>query len=309
MNESKLNIFIDSGAFTAWTQGKKIDINEYIAFLRKNENEILMAANLDIIGGTKTTEQTLQNQKIMDEAGLNVKIIPCFHYGENFSVLKSYVEKYEYIALGGMAKMTKTGAAQTKEWLINCFDIICDDKGVPKVKVHGFGLTTINLITAFPWESVDSTRAILIAGFGDILIASKRGNNWDFINNKTIHISHMEENSKKINNSNRFFYYHLLPEGSLLKAEVDEYFDHFFPKEFTKMGVSEFKNVDSNYIKKDNEKWVVPHKRIEVLVEEGLVNSYFYRRRINFFYFKKIADYLTENPPIFIRKSKKFGFF
>jgi len=308
--KSKLNIFVDSGAFTAFTQGEKIDINEYISFLKENEKEILMAANLDVIGGTEETQkQTQINQEIINNANLNIKVLPCFHYGEDFSILKLYVEKYEYIALGGMAKMTKTDTESVHNWLIKCFDIICNEKGYPKVKVHGFGITTISLMFAYPWESVDSVRPILVAGFGDIMIATKKENKWDFLNNRIVHMAYMEENSKKINSSDRFFYYHLLPKDSLLKKEIDEYFDTFFPKKYTRMGISEYINVPSNHIKKENERWIVPNKKIEIIKEAGLANHYMYRRRINFFYFRKISEYLTQNPSVFVRKPKKFGFF
>ena len=33
-----LKLFIDSGAFSAWTKGKKIDVDEYISFINSNKD-------------------------------------------------------------------------------------------------------------------------------------------------------------------------------------------------------------------------------------------------------------------------------
>ena len=41
---NKNKIFIDSGAFTAWTKNKEIDIDEYINYLNTNTNELELFA-------------------------------------------------------------------------------------------------------------------------------------------------------------------------------------------------------------------------------------------------------------------------
>ena len=75
-------IFLDSGAFTAHSQGKKIDIDKYIEFINRNKNFIKLYANLDVIGNWK---ETIKNQKYMEKKGLNP--IPTFHMGENIKDL------------------------------------------------------------------------------------------------------------------------------------------------------------------------------------------------------------------------------
>ena len=79
-----VDVFLDSGAFSAWTRGVEIDIQKYIEFIKQNQDVITVYANLDVISpgrfsmGTKeSAELTLRNQKIMEQAGLSP--LPVFH--------------------------------------------------------------------------------------------------------------------------------------------------------------------------------------------------------------------------------------
>lgn len=161
---NRINVFLDSGAFSAYTKGVSIDIHDYIKFIKENEDNIVIYANLDVIGDA---EGTWRNQLIMEKAGLNP--IPCFHIKEDFSYLKRYVEKYEYIALGGIAGLAKNKPLLIK-WLNECWNIICDKDGYPRTKVHGFAVTTLDLMFRYPWYSVDSTSWVLTGRFGSIYV-------------------------------------------------------------------------------------------------------------------------------------------
>jgi len=141
-----INLFLDSGAYSASVKDIEIDIDKYIDYIKEHKKYIHIYANLDVIN---SAEETLENQKTMEKAGLSP--LPCFHINENFSYLEYYVDNYDYIALGGLV-----GSKQPDSWLSRCFDVICDNKGYPKCKVHGFGVTSVSLMFKFPWYSVDS---------------------------------------------------------------------------------------------------------------------------------------------------------
>lgn len=148
-------LFIDSGAFTAWSKGKTIIIDDYISFINKYEKHIQIYANLDDI---KNPEVSLQNQKIMEKAGLSP--LPCFHYGENIKYLKKYLNDYPYIALGGM--VTDTKKKGLIQWLNDIFaNYVCDKNGISKIKIHGFGIGSLDLMRRYPWYSVDSSTWLL----------------------------------------------------------------------------------------------------------------------------------------------------
>jgi hypothetical protein len=42
--------------------------------------------------------------------------------------------------------------------------------GTAKVKVHGFGMTTFDLIQRYPWFSVDSTSWVMLSSFGSVYL-------------------------------------------------------------------------------------------------------------------------------------------
>jgi hypothetical protein len=149
--------FLDSGAFSAWRKSVIIDIEKYISFVQFHKNSIETFANLDVIGDPIAT---WKNQRIMESYNLNP--IPCFHFGEDLKWLKKYVERYEYVALGGMVGKTKRKALIL--WLDQVFKII------EKTKTHGFGITDLLLLKKYPWYSVDSTTHAVAARMGEIFI-------------------------------------------------------------------------------------------------------------------------------------------
>lgn len=143
-------IFIDSGAFSAATQGVEIDINEYCDFLKQYESMLTIYANLDVIGDP---QKTYDNQKVMELAGL--RPTPVFHTGESLDWLKRYIDEgYDYIALGGMVPYSKDKKALVS-WMSACFNEA--EKHKVKINYHGFGMTNWDLMRAYPWKSVDSS--------------------------------------------------------------------------------------------------------------------------------------------------------
>ena len=143
-------IFIDSGAFSAATQGVEINMNEYCDFLKQFESMLTLYANLDVIGDPV---KTYENQKTMEAAGL--KPLPVFHTGESLDWLKRYIaEGYDYIALGGMVGYARDRKSLIT-WMSACFNEAAKSKH--KINFHGFGMTNWDLMRAYPWKSVDSS--------------------------------------------------------------------------------------------------------------------------------------------------------
>ncbi len=65
-----LNVMLDSGAFTAFTVGKQIDLRSYIHFLKNTKLKIKHYASLDVIRNVEATEK---NYGIMRAEGLEWK--------------------------------------------------------------------------------------------------------------------------------------------------------------------------------------------------------------------------------------------
>lgn len=163
MRRDGVKVFLDSGAFSAFTQGVEIDLDAYCEYIKRNQDIILVASVLDGIGDPL---KTWQNQQRMQANG--VRPLPCFHYGEDERYLEDYIANYEYITLGGMVPINKE---QLQFWLDRIWSRYLTDKdGLPIRKVHGFGLTRVGLMQRYPWYSIDSSSWVQSARTGAIMI-------------------------------------------------------------------------------------------------------------------------------------------
>ena len=156
-------LFLDSGAYSAWSKGVGIDIDKYMRFIDANKDIITYYATLDSIGDPV---QTLKNTEIMESNGFNP--LPVFHYNEDADVyLTKMIDKYEYICLGGMVPIS---TPQLLSWLDGLWHRYLTNKnGTPLIKVHGFGQTSMRLLKRYPWYSVDSTSWLKTGIYGVIL--------------------------------------------------------------------------------------------------------------------------------------------
>lgn len=162
-------VFLDSGAFSAFTMGVDVDMPAYCRYIQENEDIIehvdgvVCASVLDGIGDPL---KTYQNQLAMEKLG--VRPLPCFHYGEDERYLEYYMANYPYITLGGMVPIS---TPQLYHWLDRLWDkYLTDGSGRPRLKVHGFGLTTMPLVERYPWYSVDSSSWVQVARNGGMMM-------------------------------------------------------------------------------------------------------------------------------------------
>lgn len=187
--ESKCKLFIDSGAFSAWTKGKVIDVDEYIQFINKYKDSLTVCASVDTIPGEprtshvasaeqvkeaaqKTWENFLYMRNKMDDVD---KLLYTFHAGEPWEFLeqalnykddKGYIN---YIALGGLVGKNEQVLST---FLFKVFKYILKAPN-KNLKIHAFGMTRLNYLEEFPFTSADSTSWLQTANFGSIMIGGK----------------------------------------------------------------------------------------------------------------------------------------
>ncbi len=137
--------------------------DDYIAFLHKYHNEIYVYSNLDVINNPRLT---YKNQRILESEGLNP--IPVYHLGSDVKWLKKYLDKYEYIALGGLVPNPTTVLIPILDRLFK--DYLLDENGLVRVKLHGFACTSVPLMLRYPWYSVDSATCRKLAAYGSIAL-------------------------------------------------------------------------------------------------------------------------------------------
>ena len=138
---------LDSGAYTAHTTGKKIDLQEYINFcieLKATDPTLSEIYSLDVVSDWKAS--LVNCEKMWDQG---VEAVPVYHMGEPAHVLKTMCATYPKVGIGGIVLMIST--QKKRRFIDSVFDIAW-----PK-KLHGLGLTTESLVKDYPWHSVDSS--------------------------------------------------------------------------------------------------------------------------------------------------------
>lgn len=172
-------VFLDSGAFSAFTQGRKIDLDALIDFIHVHESELEIYAGLDVIGDH---DATMKNVQRMIDDGLDP--VPTFHFGSDLAALDEMCQAFGYIALGGLVPLS--GSNKLHHWLDQCFRVI---RRHWPVKIHLFGITGQSTLERYPAFSADSTAAIVGGGLGKVFRFDRgrlTGDNWkDFRRNGT----------------------------------------------------------------------------------------------------------------------------
>lgn len=143
----ELDVFADSGAWSAWSVGAQVEESAYVEWAERWQHRFTAIAGPDVIGDPAKSAAATDR---MIARGLKVPVLPVFHVGEDWSWLTRWRE-VPYIAFGGMVPYTRQKKL-LDAWLSKAFSMLPEGQ-----KVHGFGLTTWSLLTKYPWYSVDSS--------------------------------------------------------------------------------------------------------------------------------------------------------
>jgi hypothetical protein len=294
--KNKVDLFLDSGAYSAWSQGIEIEIDDYISFIKEHKKHISVYANLDVIGDP---EATLNNQKIMEKAGL--KPLPCFHYGEDIKYLKYYLKNYQYIAFGGMVGTHKVNL---DKWLNEMFGkYICDKEGYPKIKVHGFGLTSLSLTMKYPWYSVDSTSWVMTGRMGGVLIPVFK--NGKYVYDKLPMKVSVSTTSPNLKTKDHVRNYSPLKQKTVLK---------YLKEKGYVLGESKFKRESVDYKLRKKERWAeskvkgAKQRRVEIRMKIGVSNCYKLRDEVNIIYYRDLEESFGKYPRKFKAEERQEGF-
>lgn len=159
-----VDVFADSGAFSAATLGAEISLSDYAAWLKDWQHLVTTAATLDVIGDPDATQR---NTGRLEDMGL--RVLPVFHVGSPWSRLEELCKRYGYLALGGMVPHARDPEGVLR-WLIRCFRIGREHGTV----FHGFGQTRFRTMAALPFYSVDSSAWSAGSRFGQMYLWDER---------------------------------------------------------------------------------------------------------------------------------------
>lgn len=150
-------VVFDNGAFSAWKKGTPVsDWSKYYEWcLEYHRHPAFNWAIIpDVIDGTEA-----DNDALLFEWPTCVQGVPVWHMHESMERLDMLASSYRLICIGSSGLYKTTG---TKQWwvrMIQAMDLICDEKGRPKCKLHGLRMAAREYTSRFPFASVDSTNA------------------------------------------------------------------------------------------------------------------------------------------------------
>ncbi len=274
------------------TEDYKTYRERYIAFILEHLDDLECYANFDVINNP---EETWANQQTMEEAGL--KPIPVFHLGSDIKWLKMYLDKgYDYLAMGGMVPNPPNILipALDKIW----GEYLTNDDGMPKIKVHGFAVTSVQLVHRYPWYSVDSTSWVKFGRYGVICVPRIVSGKYDYTSNSwNVAVSPRSPSQKEI--GKHFTTY--------APAEQKIILDYIHSKGLI-YGKSEIFNMESGYQLKEKERKFAKElggdkNTVERIIERGICNEYKLRDELNILYYLDLEKSVPEWPWAFKQKN------
>lgn len=166
-------LMLDSGAFSAWTVGKAVNVHAYATFateLLETYGAEVHVLNLDVIPGepgrpptdrerTRAVSESAANAEILRDAGLPV--IEVYHLYEPLDVFGSILDRRrpgELVALGGMVFALTKRSTHVRAFCDSAFAFARDAYGWGSFPpIHGLGVSGDSpTAQRYPWYSVDS---------------------------------------------------------------------------------------------------------------------------------------------------------
>lgn len=158
------DVFLDSGAFSAWSDGKRIDLDQYCDYLKGHADRLAAYAALDVIGDWRASAGNLD---VMLRAGLSP--VPTFHRGSPLCELDRLARVHRHIAVGGLMshlgrKVHRQTRADLQPHLDAVFSVL--ERHWP-VRVHVFGVAAHQwVLERYPIYSADSATVKIGASLG-----------------------------------------------------------------------------------------------------------------------------------------------
>lgn len=255
---------------------------DYIAFIKEHKDSLELWATLDVIGDDKAT---WENQRIMEEHGVGG--IPVFHLEDDIKYLYRCLD-YKYFALGGIAG---AGSSERRRihFLDMCWDIICDSDGIPKCRVHGFGLASPTLLHRYPWYSYDSSSWVSYGRFGIVIMPFLQGGKFTY-NHPPIKIFVSNRSPRKADDGVHF--------DTLSEMEKGAFLEYIHGKGI-KLGSSNIFDVHENYSSlydlTYNQSYANKEKTlIEEKITIGVINDNVSRDFVNYTYYCDLAKSMED---------------
>jgi hypothetical protein len=152
-HRDRIELLVDCGAFTAWTSGKEVKLDDYCEFIKSLPLKPLGYFALDVIGNPELTRKNFDAMRKRKLAP-----IPIITRDETVDGMRYYMKHSHLLALGGVTGKDNASAAAVEIALRTC----------PRERVHILGLTSTKLLKLFRPFSADSSSWTSGARYGDL---------------------------------------------------------------------------------------------------------------------------------------------
>lgn len=185
-------MLLDSAAFSVWTRGLTLDLDEYADYCHQafEDGIITAAASVDVIPGefgrVPSPEEAIASASkgwenylyLVEERKLPThKMLHIFHQGEDIKWLETLMQyNDDYVKSGGdplyigLSPANDRTTKQKALWLDKIMPYLTNSDGSAKVKWHGFGVTAVDLMKRYPWFTVDSTAWMRAGAYGAVKV-------------------------------------------------------------------------------------------------------------------------------------------
>lgn len=157
---------LDNGAFTAWKQGRPMDVEAYIDWCDEWHRHpgFQWALIPDVIDGTPRENDYLVGKWKGGLVTCGIRGVPVWHLHEPIQRLTSLMSWWPKVAIGSSGKWSQPGNEAWWERMEEVMPRICDEKGRPYRPLHGLRMLNPDIFTRLPFASADSTNAAQNAG-------------------------------------------------------------------------------------------------------------------------------------------------
>lgn len=149
---------IDNGAFSIWKRGGVLDIDGLYRWYEETlkHPSCDWAVIPDVIDGDESeNDRLIESWPFSKSQG-----VPVWHYHESVERLSRLAVEWPRIALGSSGEWPKPGTGEWWQRTTQAMNVLCDENGRPKCKVHGLRMLSPKIFRHIPLASADSTNAV-----------------------------------------------------------------------------------------------------------------------------------------------------
>lgn len=161
--ESSAGFCLDNGAFTAWKQGKEIRWADYADWCKVwcRNPRFDFAIIPDVIDGDEDENNQLFGKWFkwakLDEGCGWIEGAPVWHMHESMTRLKYLMDHAKIVCIGSSGDYDTPGTGKWHAKMAEAMNVLCDDNGRPRRKIHGLRMLNPRIVERYPFSSCDST--------------------------------------------------------------------------------------------------------------------------------------------------------